>query len=30
LIAQLAQDAADQGWLQVNEVRPVREAQAAH
>jgi hypothetical protein len=30
LIAQLAQDAADQGWLQATEARQVRQAEAAH
>ena len=30
LIAQLAQDAASQGWLQASEARQVRETEAAH
>ena len=30
LIAQLAQDAANQGWLMASEATPVRQAEAAH
>jgi hypothetical protein len=30
LIAQLAQDAVSQGWLQANEASQVRLAEAAH
>jgi hypothetical protein len=30
LIAQLAQDAASQGWLQASEANQVRVAEAAH